>query len=157
MPLLLCEAQDFNNTVSLEGITTTANMKRGSHIYGDVTYANSVLNVPVPADKHTALSVANNLQIKAYLSAIPASNRPQQSSSGYTRAIWVKFKVKSIGEGGYKCVEYEITSIKWASKQSLKYGVVRYNIGNDFMYPVFCNNRHRRQVDLLHLVLLRIL
>lgn len=56
----------------------------------------------------------------------------------------MKFKVKSIGEGGYKGVEYEITSIKWASKQSLKYGVVRYNIGNDFMYPVFCNNEAQK-------------
>lgn len=194
--------QSFDKTVTLEQMKTTANMKRGSHIFDNVTYSNGVLNVPVPNSEHKQLTLGS-ASINAYLSAIPASTKPQQSSSGYTRAIWIKYKVKSIGTGGYAQVgigytatydgswsatnivgvdkkiteagdteysfaasipyngnqeyrfvfsgvgdvEYEITSVKWASKQSLKYAVVRYHIGDDFMYPVFCNNQAQKKSE----------
>lgn len=192
----LATIQEFDQTVSLAAIKTTSNMKRGSYIYDGATYTDGVLNVPVTDANHLQLVAGQSNNIKAYLTAIPASSKPQQSSSGRTRAIWVKYKVKSIGEGGYAQVgigytstyannwtatnivsvdkkikeageteysfaasipyngdqeyrlvfsgygdvEYEITSIKWATVTSLKYGVVRYHIGNDFMYPVFGYN-----------------
>ena len=185
------QTQAFNKPVTLSEIKTTNNMERGSHIYSTATVENDVLTVTVPAEEHKNL--VSSYQGSAYLTAIPNGNKSLQSVSGYTRAIWVKYKVTSIGEGGYgqvgigytstysgswsatnivgsgqKITEagdkeysfaasipyngnqeyrlvfageggvtYQITSITYASKQSLKYGVIRYHIGDDFIYPVF--------------------
>ena len=193
--------QSFSNSVDLEKILTTSNMSRGSHIFDSVTFSKNVLKVPVSNETHLELKAGQNSGYKAYLTAIPASGKPQQSASGYTRAIWIKYKVKSIGKGGYaqvgigyttsysnsftnttvlavdnriyeaddteygfaasipyngnqeyrfvfsgyKDVEYEITSVKWASVRKTNYGVVSYHIGNNFMYPVFCTNQAQQK------------
>lgn len=188
--------ENFSKNVTLENVIASS-VKRGSHITENCSVEDGVLKVPVPQEKHVTLSVENDKSIYAYLTMVNGTS-VLKGANGYTRAIWIKYRVKSVGNGGYaqiglgytktasnnwsktnivsigekhyevgnkeysfaasipyvssqqdyrivfagdKGCEIEIISIKWATKNSKNYGVVRYHIGNDYMYPVFCNNQ----------------
>lgn len=89
----------FSSTpISLTNMVKSAN-KRGSKIIDLCSYKDSVLTV-TPGDDATSLNIGNKVSYDAYLTLINGST-VYKEASGCTRAFWIKYRVKKIGDGGY--------------------------------------------------------